>query len=244
MKRFFIGIGGGTSWSTYWTTRTPSNLILTAISDTQINVTWDDAIASGDGLKIYVNNIYNSTIAFGVQAKSITGLTALTLYTIKLVAYTGVNESTAITSSIYTFGVELMVNGNNEIAAMSCSARRLTTSQSNEQVHGGTYSLKCVKNDVTGSNDGYIWYDALVVGHTYKITAWVYLPSGQTTATLTLSQAGNGGTFTDTILTDQWVKLEQIVLAEYISTSVWDRGVAALNDYWYVDDYSVREIHS
>ena len=98
----FIRSGGGTSWSSYWLTREPSNLVATVVSSTGINLTWDDAAEASDGLKIYLSTdggvtyTYNSTIAYGVEAKSLTGLTNGTEYYIKLVAYKGVNESNAV----------------------------------------------------------------------------------------------------------------------------------------------------
>ena len=93
---------GGINWVDYWATRTPSNLVLEVISDTQINTTWTDGTAASDGLKIYLsidggaNYTYHSTIAYGIETKNITGLTANTTYTIKLVAYKEANESDAL----------------------------------------------------------------------------------------------------------------------------------------------------
>jgi hypothetical protein len=88
-------------------TRTPSGLILNVISGTQIDATWDDAAETADGLRLYyssdgVNFILGDTVAFGVEAGSITGLTAGVLYTIRLVAYKGSQESTPVTDYAWT----------------------------------------------------------------------------------------------------------------------------------------------
>jgi alpha-L-fucosidase len=93
------------SWSSYWATRNPSNLVANVISESEINVTWADASASADGLKIYLSTnggvtyTYKSTIAFGVGSAALTGLTELQLYTIKLVAYKGTHESVGVTTT-------------------------------------------------------------------------------------------------------------------------------------------------
>lgn len=91
--------GGGQSWEQYWATRTPAYLVAMANSDTEIVILWDDATEASDGLKVYVDDVYNQTVAFGVETATITGLTANTLYTIKLVAYKGTNESDALTDT-------------------------------------------------------------------------------------------------------------------------------------------------
>lgn len=102
------GKGGGMSWSSYWTTRKPSALVLTVVSGTQVDAVWDDAAEAAVGLKLYyssdggVNYTLGDTIAFGVEAGSITGLTAGVLYTIKLVAYSGASESTPVTDAAWT----------------------------------------------------------------------------------------------------------------------------------------------
>jgi lysophospholipase L1-like esterase len=107
--RFGIGnidlrnIRSAFSWSRYWATRTPSNLLVTVTGPTTMIVIWTDAAAAADGLKLYLSTdngvtyTYNSTIAFGVGTKDLTGLTKDTTYTVKLVAYKGTHESSAIT---------------------------------------------------------------------------------------------------------------------------------------------------
>lgn len=115
--------GGGQSWESYFLTRTPSNLVATVISESQIDLAWDDAAEAADGLKIYLstdggaNYTYNSTVAFGVEGKSLTGLTHNTDYTIKLVAYSGANESNPIIDSEKTIEAWYLAGG---VAAVNC----------------------------------------------------------------------------------------------------------------------------
>ena len=102
----YIGIGknSGVSWSTYCT---PTNLVATEISDSRIDLAWDDAAEAADGLRVYIstdNSIFteHGTANFGDEAYSVTGLTDGIIYYFKLVAYKGTNESTAITDNACT----------------------------------------------------------------------------------------------------------------------------------------------
>lgn len=96
--------GGGQSWEQYWATRTPAYLVAMANSETEIILSWIDAIAASDGLRIYIstdNITYTEkgTAAFGAETYSATGLTTNTLYYFKLVAYKGTNESDPLTAT-------------------------------------------------------------------------------------------------------------------------------------------------
>jgi len=94
---------GGISWPAYWATRTPTNLVLTVLSDTSIKVDWTDATDAADGLKVYFNGVLKDTVAFGIGTSTVTGLIINTTYTVNVVAYKGTNESSAITDSATTF---------------------------------------------------------------------------------------------------------------------------------------------
>jgi predicted GH43/DUF377 family glycosyl hydrolase len=72
-------------------------------------VNWTDpADATADGLKLYLSTnlgvtyTLNSTIAYGVQTKALTGLTADTNYYVKLVSYKGTHKSTGILDNVRT----------------------------------------------------------------------------------------------------------------------------------------------
>jgi uncharacterized protein YjbI with pentapeptide repeats len=92
------------SWSSYWMTRKPSNVVLTVLSDTSMKVDWTDAAQAADGIKVYFNDVLKATIAFGVGTATIEELTANTLYVVKVRAYKGTQESDPITASDYTTG--------------------------------------------------------------------------------------------------------------------------------------------
>ena len=90
--------GGGISWASYCTP--PSSLTATAVSETQIDLTWADSNTDEDGFRIYVstdaiNYIEDGTAAADATTYSVTGLTSGTLYYFKVVAYKGSAESTA-----------------------------------------------------------------------------------------------------------------------------------------------------
>ena len=90
---------GGVSWSSYWATRTPSNLYAIVYRDTEADLTWTDP--SGDvPFRIYistdgVNYTEKGTTLAGDNTYTATGLTAGTLYYFKVVAYNGSSESPA-----------------------------------------------------------------------------------------------------------------------------------------------------
>jgi hypothetical protein len=99
--------------SSYWTPqRKPTYIALEILSDTSIKVYWQDPIDNTpDGIKIYANDVLKETVAFGVETKDITGLTANTEYTVKVVAYKGTHESAAISDIARTFEKWFLAGG-------------------------------------------------------------------------------------------------------------------------------------
>lgn len=97
----YIGIGrnrGGTSAPD----GIPSNLVLTVVSDTEIDGTFTEGSTNQDGFRVYISTdnvtfTEKTTVLSG--SFSATGLTANTLYYFKIVAYKGINESNAIIST-------------------------------------------------------------------------------------------------------------------------------------------------
>jgi hypothetical protein len=91
-----IPFGGGKSWSAYWATRYPSNVVVTVLSSTSIRVTH-----TNNGTQDFTGISYeispsdqlhfteNTTAAPGTTSKDITGLTADTLYYVRLRYYKG-----------------------------------------------------------------------------------------------------------------------------------------------------------
>jgi len=107
LKQFMAGVGGGRSWSSYWATREPSALSLTTVSESRIDATWTDGAEAGDGLRVYystdnVTFIEHGTANFGDEAYSLTSLPEARHIYVKVVAYSGTNESTGVTADDYT----------------------------------------------------------------------------------------------------------------------------------------------
>lgn len=98
-----IGLGGG---QFSWVGKEPSAASATSKSDTSATVVWTDPSDTGaDGIKIYTSDDngaswdYNSSVAYGVQTKDVTGLTANTLYKFKVVSYKGSKISDGVTTN-------------------------------------------------------------------------------------------------------------------------------------------------
>ena len=91
---------GGISWSSYWATRTPSNLRVAASEiATSAILTWDDAVSAAEGVRIYMSSdnitfTELTTVNYGVGTYTATGLTQDTTYYFYLKAYSGINEGT------------------------------------------------------------------------------------------------------------------------------------------------------
>jgi len=93
-----IGIGVdrsrpiGVSWNAYWTTRTPTALILTALSPTSIRAAWTNAGTGFDGHSIELSTdgvafTEEDTVLIGTNTLDITGLDSGTLYYVRVRAY-------------------------------------------------------------------------------------------------------------------------------------------------------------
>lgn len=101
----WIGIGNsifrfgeGVNWSAYWATRTPSDLVLTVVSDTRIDGAFTINGTGQDGHKVYISTdnvtfTLLDTLTGTDNTFSKTGLTAGTHYWFKVSAYKGTNES-------------------------------------------------------------------------------------------------------------------------------------------------------
>jgi len=99
-----IGIGycipnrRGISWSSYWETRKPSDLIVTGMRDTEIDFSWTDNSAGDCSFAIYrstdgVNYSSVGTTVAGDTTYTATGLTAGNLYYFYVVGVKSGNES-------------------------------------------------------------------------------------------------------------------------------------------------------
>lgn len=92
----------GFQWSTYWETRTPTNIGVHITGASTARVTWSDAVNSADGIKVYVSDdegatkVLKNTVAFGIGFTDVIGLMSSTFYTFYVVAYKGIIESTPL----------------------------------------------------------------------------------------------------------------------------------------------------
>jgi surface protein len=86
------------SWSSYWNKRKPTNLIVTAQTDTTIDFSWDAGVDAPENFKLKISTdgvtyTDKTTVAGNVTTAQATGLTAGTLYYFKVVAAKGAKES-------------------------------------------------------------------------------------------------------------------------------------------------------
>ena len=95
-----IGQGStGIDWSSYWTTRTPSALILTVLSDISIKLDWTaNGVEDYDGYSVErsddgITYAEIDTVLVGTETFTDTGLTSETLYYYRVRAYKGTNYS-------------------------------------------------------------------------------------------------------------------------------------------------------
>lgn len=80
------------SWSRSWTPQIPTDLTLTVISDTSIQLDWVNVDTTGDGVSIERSTdgvAYSEidTVALGVDTFTDTGLSAGTLYYYRIRAF-------------------------------------------------------------------------------------------------------------------------------------------------------------
>jgi hypothetical protein len=154
-----IGIGGlrvGSSCVPYWKQRFPSDLVARTNSDTKINLFWsNNGLLDYTGNKIYISTdnstfTLKDTIATIGVTYTISGLTANTLYYIKIAAYKiGVNSISAY-SNISTVTTDLQWFRAGGIAAVNAKgayspfkAASLAASYVNE-ASPGTFDITTV----------------------------------------------------------------------------------------------------
>lgn len=104
---------GGFSYSSYWATRNPSNLIVTGMRDTEIDFSWTDNSAGDCTFAIYrstdgVNYSKVGTTIAGDTTYTATGMTAGNLYYFYVKGVKSGNESTA--TNIYDTRFKLTVD--------------------------------------------------------------------------------------------------------------------------------------
>lgn len=136
-------------------------------------------------------------------------------------------------------GAELVVNGGSEAGIIApFSLARCSAVQSTTQVHTGTYSAKITVTDVSAKQGVRF---STIVGKAYKATSWVYLPSGQTLEKISFKSALGAGKV-ETTTKDQWVELITQFVADFTYAEVGAEIIGALNDVFYLDDVSIKEV--
>lgn len=170
LLRTWIGslAGGGVDWDLY----DCSNVSATVTSHTTITVTWTDGTEEPDGYRVYVNDAENQTVNHGVGTANITGLSAETEYTIKVVAYIGSSEGTPDSDTVTTIPIPLL---DSYTAAAAYSLRKIRTAYAGSAIQvrrssdnatqdigfSGGFLDESALTTFIGSNSGYIsiWYD-------------------------------------------------------------------------------------
>ena len=80
----------------------PTNMAVSAASDSSLSCTWTDNSDDEDGFKLYVGGVYNKTVAADSTSTTITGLDEGTQYTVMVRAYNGIGQSGGSSDSAYT----------------------------------------------------------------------------------------------------------------------------------------------
>jgi hypothetical protein len=149
---------------------------------------------------------------------------------------------------------ELMTNGDNESAMATFdedSNSNCTVAQSSDQAHGGSNSMKMTTDGSRGYRRLYDTDESVVTdGEIFKISAWVYVPSGLGTDKarfLWNPDIGSSVVADNTPTVDAWEKLElNYYTGETVFKLILDMASADyLNgDAIYWDDISILRVDS
>lgn len=139
-------------------------------------------------------------------------------------------------------GSELITNGDNEAAVVTLTAADVTLAQSAAQAHSPTNSGLVT---LTGGSAAHYVRSTTTRGKVYKISCWVYLPSGQTVDGIRLRD-GTAVTLDSTTTTDSWVELSTtyVVSSTSFRIQAYDGSTGTVDadgDFFYIDDISLVE---
>lgn len=175
MKGFFlnkflnpVGGRGGVNWSSYWATREPSGLVLTATTDTQIDGLFTINGTGQDGHKVYISDdgvtyTLAETLTGSDNTFSIAELTSGTKKYIKVVAYKGTQESTGVSDYAVT-AIESILSDANAFAQYN-----IENTASLRFATGSDVLVERVK-DVLDVTDTTLWLHNLNHGLTPTLT--------------------------------------------------------------------------
>ncbi len=153
---------------------------------------------------------------------------------------TGNGYRLTLTGTNWIKSGNVIINGDNESALMSgITAMKGSLSQSSDQKYAGSYSTKYICDP---NNTNHYIYTLTDIGNLYKTSAYVYLPSGQTTTALTLSTLLGPANqdIATTSLTDQWVLLTGYIVSTSAAIGIIGNATNCSGDYWYIDNYRIE----
>jgi hypothetical protein len=136
-------------------------------------------------------------------------------------------------------GAEFVINGSSEAAKTTTSVYRVTTTQSSEQAHNGTYSTKVTHTAAVGNHRCSV---SVTGNKTYRVSVWVYLPSGQAGVDSIMFMSGGAGNYGSISTKDEWVELTATFLSPYTEIDISAGSSSSENQYWYFDDFSIKEV--
>jgi len=167
---------GGVSWSSYWTTRTPSALTVLALTATSVKVDWVNA-----GTEDYDGHLLErstdgvtyaeiDTIAVGTNTYTDT-VDADTVYYYRVRAYKGTNYSEYAEAAVLEYGPEMNIDVNfNDPTKWHVSA--------GAQVSGGKGTINVTSGGLQYIATSGITNITLLSGETYRIVLSTTLVSG------------------------------------------------------------------
>jgi len=169
----------------------PSNLSATAVSQTQINLSWSDNANNEDGFKIYRNGSYLASVGANVSSYQDTGLSCGTSYSYFVKAYNAGGESNSSnTASATTYACSPTApNPPSNLSATAVSQTQINLSWSDNanNEHGfkvyrnGSY-LASVGANVTSYQD-----TGLSCGTSYSYYVKAYNAGGESSSSNTTS---------------------------------------------------------
>jgi YD repeat-containing protein len=178
----------------------PTGLGGTAVSSSQIDLTWSDNSSNEDGFKVERSTDSGSTfseitsLGANVTSYSNTGLTASTIYTYRVYAhntYGNSGYSNQVDVTTQSGGGDLIahwkfdnsgvdVSGNSHTATLYNGAFYSTDS------HVGTHSVSLYENS------DYVDVGSIDLGNTFTIALWAKMPSGSSNIKTIIANASSG----------------------------------------------------
>ncbi len=265
------GANNYSNWTTTWSftisvvtvPSTPSNLFATAVSSSQINLSWTDNSNNEDGFKIERKTgsggtyAQITTVGAGATSYNNTGLTAGTTYYYRARAYNTAgdssysNEDNAITTVLptYTLTINISPSGSGTVSKNPNQATYTAGSQVTltATVNSG-YTFTSWSGDATGTTNP----TSVTMNSNKSVTANFTVISGTVPAGMVLVSAGNF-TMGSSLSTDEQpihtVYLDAYYIDKYEVTNgqykqFIDAGGYNNSAYWTTDGWSWKTSNS